>query len=203
MNSKLIAYALDFSSFLIQKIKDKNQIKHIILFGSVAREEADRNSDIDLFLDLVKENKATETETEKITAEFYKSVKFLRYWKLLGIKNELKLVVGELGKWKELKSSIISNGIVLYGRFNPEIKGKPKVLFTWENISPNSRRVLFNKQLFGYKQKGKFYLGLIQKYSGERLGKGSLLVDWDYSVLFHQLFKRHKITVRIKKILEL
>ena len=50
MNSKLLAYAIDFSSFLIQKIKDKSIINNIILFGSVAREEADIGSDIDIFI---------------------------------------------------------------------------------------------------------------------------------------------------------
>ena len=35
--------------------KDKNKIRNIILFGSVAREEAVKNSDIDLFIDVIKE----------------------------------------------------------------------------------------------------------------------------------------------------
>jgi len=56
MKSKLIAYAMDFASFLIQKIKNIDNINNIILFGSVAREEADKTSDIDIFIDVVKEN---------------------------------------------------------------------------------------------------------------------------------------------------
>ena len=51
MSSKLIAYALDFSCFLLQKIKDKNEIKNIILFGSVSRDESSSSSDIDIFID--------------------------------------------------------------------------------------------------------------------------------------------------------
>jgi len=50
MKSKLIAYAMDFASFLIQKIKNIDNINNIILFGSVAREEADKTSDIDIFI---------------------------------------------------------------------------------------------------------------------------------------------------------
>src|SRR3990167_7304033 len=101
MNSKLISYAMDFSSFLIQKIKEKEKIRNIILFGSVSRDEANKKSDIDIFIDLIKEE-------------------------------------------------------------------EHKVFFVWENIKPNSKRVLFNKQMFGYKQNKKFYQGLIQKYNGER-----------------------------------
>lgn len=204
MSSKfLLPYALDFSSFLLQKIKDKSKIKSIILFGSVAREEASQKSDVDIFVDLIKESKETEIEISSIKEEFYRSAKFTRYWKLLGVRNEIQQVVGELNQWKELKSSIINNGILLYGKYKPEVKGKPKVLFVWENISPNSKRVLFNKQLFGYKQYEKFYPGLLQKYNGERLGKGNLLVFWDNYIVFHQLFKKHKVTVKIKKIMEI
>ena len=50
-NYKLISYAVDFVSFLIQSLdSDVNTIKNIYLFGSVARGDADKNSDIDLFV---------------------------------------------------------------------------------------------------------------------------------------------------------
>ena len=202
MNSKLIAYSLDFVSFLIQKTKNKESIKNIILFGSVAREEAGKDSDIDIFIDLIKENKLIEQELSDILDDFLDSAKYKNYWNLLGIKNEIKLMFGELDKW-DLKQSLIANGFVLYGKYNPEIKnGKHKVFFIWENVKPNSKRVLFNKQLFGYKQKKKFYSGLIQKYKAEKLGKGCIIIDSDHSNILHRLFKKYKITVKIKKVLE-
>src|SRR3989344_1222987 len=203
MNSKLIAYSIDFVSFLIQKTKSKEKIKNIILFGSVARGEAGDESDIDLFIDLIKEDIKVEKELNKILEDFLGSAKYKNYWKLLGIENEIKLKIGKLDKWKELKSSIISNGVLLYGKFKPEInKGEHMVFFIWENIKPNNKRVLFNKQLLGYSQKGKFYHGLIQRYNGERLGKGCIIVPLEFSNIFHNLFKKYKITVKIKKILE-
>ncbi|MFH0701394.1 MAG: nucleotidyltransferase domain-containing protein [Candidatus Woesearchaeota archaeon] len=203
MSSKLIAYATDFVSFLIQKTKDKNNIKNIVLYGSVAREESSKGSDIDLFVDVLKNEKELDQEIKKILNLFLESSKQQNYWKPLGIENEIKVIVGKLKDWKELHSSIISNGIILFGKYQAEFKGKSKVLFAWENIHPNSIRVLFNKQLFGYKQKGKFYFGLMQKYNGERLGKGSIVVPLENSLLFHQLFKKYKITVKIKKLKEL
>ena len=51
MGFKLIAYAMDFSSFLVQKVKEKYKIKNIILFGSVSREEAGKTSDVDIFFE--------------------------------------------------------------------------------------------------------------------------------------------------------
>ena len=203
MKSELIPYAIDFVSFLMQKIKEKSEIKQIILFGSVAREEASAESDIDIFIDLIRENKNTENEIKKILDNFKESVKYKNYWKPLGIENEIKPLIGKLENWKDLQSSMIANGIILYSRFKPEIKeGKHKTFFIWENVNPNNKRVLFNKQLLGYKQKEKFYQGLLQKYSGERMGKGCILVPLEHANQFHQLFKKYKITVKIKKVLE-
>lgn len=203
MGSKLLPYALDFASFLLQKVKKRQDIKNIILFGSVARDEADKTSDVDIFIDVVKENLIFEKEYLGVVSYFYASTKYTYYWKLFDITNEIKIHVGVLEKWKELKPSIIADGIVLYGKFMQKTKtGKHVVFFIWENITPNSRRVLFNKQLFGYKQNEKHYLGLLEKYNGERMGKGSIVVPLEHSAIIHNHFKKYKIAVKIKKVLE-
>ncbi len=203
MASNLTSYALDFVSFLLQKVKKTEVIKHIILFGSVARVEADKASDVDIFIDLVAEDAAFEKDCINIVSSFYSSAKYTHYWKLLGITNEIKLHIGVLENWKELKPSIIADGVLLYGKFKPDIKeGKHIVLFIWENVTPNSIRVLFNKQLFGYNQKEKHYLGLLEKYNGERMGKGSIILPLEHSAVIHQHFKKYKIAVKIKKVLE-
>lgn len=202
-HNKLIAYALDFASFLIQKTMKKPAIINIILFGSAAREEADERSDVDLFINVVKETPALDREIKSSLEDFMNSAKYKTYWKLLGIQNEIKLTVGRLENWKELRTSIIANGILLYGKYKPAIKeGTHKVFFIWENVKPNSKRVLFNKQLFGYKQSGKFYEGLLQKYGGEKLGKGCIIISLDHTTVFHTIFKKYKISVKIKKVLE-
>jgi len=46
LNKELIAYAASFISFILPKI----DVDEIILFGSVSREEATKESDVDLFL---------------------------------------------------------------------------------------------------------------------------------------------------------
>lgn len=203
MASNITPYAVDFVSFLLQKVKKKEVIKQIILFGSVARDDADATSDVDIFIDVVEENTAFEKNCITIVSSFYTSTKYTHYWKLLGITNEIKLHIGILEKWTELKSSIIAEGIVLFGKFMPEIKeGKHIVFFIWENITPNSIRVLFNKQLFGYKQNKKHYSGLLEKYNGERMGKGSIVIPLEHSAIIHHHFKKYKIAVKIKKVLE-
>ena len=202
MSSKLLSYALDFTSFFLQKVHHKDNIKQIILFGSVARDEDDEESDVDLFFDVVKEAAKIEKEYLALFASFLSSAKYLHYWKLLGIQNEIKLHIGHITAWKELHPSLISDGITLFGKYAPLLKeGRHAVFFIWENIQPNSKRVLFNKQLFGYKQGDTFYQGLLQKYNGERLGKGCISADLAYSSLFQVHFKKYKIPVKIKKVL--
>lgn len=203
MGFKLIAYTMDFASFLIGEIKNKDNIRNIILFGSVAREDNAEDSDIDIFVDVVKEDKKNEKEISGLLTKFMNSVKFKNYWKLLDVKNEIKIMVGDLNNWKNLKSSIIANGLVLYGKFKPAVKeGRHLVFFAWENIKPNSKRVLFNKQMFGHKQKGKFYDGLVGKYMGERIGKGCIIAPLEHGNVFHSLFKKYRISVKIMKVLE-
>ncbi len=203
MNSNRIAYALDAASFLLQKIKERENIRSIILFGSVARGDATEKSDIDLFIDVVKESPKFEKEARTAIENFYDSIKYKQYWKLLSITHEIKLTIGKLSAWKELQPSIIANGITLYGKFMPSVKnGLHRTFFIWENVKPNAKRVLFNKQLFGFKQRNKFYQGLLAKYTGERLGKGCVLVPAEHTPLFLALFRKYKITVRIKRIVE-
>lgn len=203
MKSNLLAYAVDFVSFLLQKCKHMGEVKNIILFGSVARDETTKISDIDLFIDVIKQDNKFENELVQTYQQFLLSTKYKSYWKLFGLTNEIKLTVGVLDEWKELKPSIMSNGIVLYGKYKGEIKnGKHLTFFIWENVSPNSKRVLFNKQLFGYNQNEKFYSGLLQKYHGEKLGKGCIVVPLEHALVVHQLFKRYKITVKIRKVAE-
>ncbi|MEK7122220.1 MAG: nucleotidyltransferase domain-containing protein [Patescibacteria group bacterium] len=202
MKSKLPAYALDFVSFLLEHLKQPSKIIQIILFGSVSRGEDTSESDVDLFIDVISSTPVLEKEISLLQIRFLKSTKYLSYWKPLGITSEIKPLIGKLQEWKSLYPSLVANGIVLYGKFQPPLKeGQHYVFFVWENVFPNTVRVLFNKQLFGYTRKKKFYLGLLQKYQGERLGKGCILVPLAQSTVFHTLFKKYKITVKIKKVL--
>ncbi len=199
MNSnKLIAFAEDCVSFLIERA-DLTKIKNIILFGSVARKEASKDSDIDIFIDTVFDIKK---DILKLRDDFYDSAKYKSYWELFGIKNEIKLTIGDLDKW-DLKPSIIANGIVLYGSYKEMPKNaEHKVLFVWENIKPESARVMFNKKIFGYKHAKKFYKGFLQNYGGNKIGKGCVLVPLQYSIEFRKILKKYKISAKIKNIIE-
>lgn len=199
MKNKLLAYAVDFASFLLERVK-VDYIKSIILFGFVARGEASNKSDIDIFVDVAG---PINKEVKRVKADFLKSKRYNDYWLLKGVKNKLNIIVGKLDEWQELKNSIISNGIVLYGKFEETPKkGVHKCVFSWENVKPEPNRVLLSKRLFGYKKGKKNYEGLVDKYKGERIGKGTISMPLTSSNVFLKLFRNMKIPVKIRKIIE-
>lgn len=197
----LISYAIDFVSFLVQNLKKKeiNKIKMIILFGSVARDEATKESDIDLFVDT---KEKIEKEIKKIKDKFYGSAKFKNYWKMLGIENDINIIVGQLEKWK-LKDTMVGNSIILYQKYAPKLEeGKNKIILIWGNVKPNSKRVLLSKQIFGYNYYGKFYKGLLQKYDGKKLGSGVIMIPAEHMNLFIKTFRKLRSNVEILRVFE-
>ncbi len=194
----LASYASSFASFVIGHV-DLSKINSIILFGSAARSEAGEDSDVDIFFD----GSISQKEADKLIVQFSRTDAFKK-WGLLGISNEIKPIAGNIDEWLDLKQSIIADGIVLYGKFKemPE-NAKPMVLFSWEEIKPNSNRVLFNKRMFGFLHYGKRYEGLLEQINGKKIGKGAVIVPDEKHKEVLELFKRHDIKFSMKKVLEI
>lgn len=168
------AYASYFSSYLLDNLKEKESIEKIILFGSVARNEAAKESDVDIFIEVKKESKKIKNKIEKILENFYKSRESLLF-KSKGIDNKINLIIGKLDKWRDLEKSIESTGIVLYGKYvSSNISGKKHLVIFWDKIEKN--RGAFLNKIYGVKIKGKRYPGLIEKLGGKKLGKSSIMV---------------------------
>jgi predicted nucleotidyltransferase len=168
--NKLISLALNFASFLIDRI----DVDSIILFGSVAQNNFDNESDIDIFIDTNKKDE----EKIKNFLELYKKTEEYEKFKLDGINNEISLKIGKLNEWKDLKRSIISGGIVLYGNYD----GKPeklnhKIIFILnvENMK-RAEKIKAWRKVYGYNQKiGKktyVFNGLAEK----KIGKGAFII---------------------------
>ncbi len=168
---KLISFALNFASFLLDRI----EVKSIILFGSVAKENFDSESDIDLFIET---NKKNEKKIDRILG-LYKKTSDYEKFKLAGINNEISIKCGNLDNWKALKRSIISGGITLYGDYQgqPE-KLKHKLIFLLETGNINrSKKIKIWRKIYGYRQKvgKKFYI--LEGFAEKKLGRGSFLVS--------------------------
>ena len=156
------AYASYFVSYMMANFKEFDSILRIILFGSVAKSEAGKQSDIDIFIE-VKKNKIFEKEVHKIVENFYKSREALLF-KTKGIENKINIIIRRLDDWKELGKSVESTGIILYGKFSGVVgeKGKKYSLFYWDNIKKN--RGAFLNKVYGFTTSGKTYKGILEQF---------------------------------------
>ncbi len=184
----LIAYASSFASFVLPKI----EVDEIILFGSTARGETATESDVDLFFNLKNREKETKKILKEQLAKFYNSSIYENF-SLNGIKNPISIEVGNLDKWK-LKRSIISEGIILYGKYKqiPEnIKGY--VLFTLKPIKDITKRNRIIRKLFGRKEKNYNSEGLINEVNGRQLSPSSFIISLEKTNEIMDALKSEKI----------
>ncbi|MBI2672025.1 nucleotidyltransferase domain-containing protein [Candidatus Woesearchaeota archaeon] len=184
MNYKLISYAEDFVSFLLEKLnKESRNINQIILFGSVSRGEADNESDVDIFIDVI--NESIEDKIKDIKEKFYESIKVKKHWDLLGIKNEINCSIGKLKEWPSLRRSLIANGILLFGKYKEDIKTEPYILFVVFPGKNRNKNIPVWRAIYGYTQKvgKKKYIkaGLIKEYDGKKLARGVFVIPLEHT----------------------
>ena len=191
LNKELIGYVSAFVSFALPRIEGINEI---ILFGSVARGESDKNSDIDLFFNI--EKNEDEKEIKSVIVEelkkFYKS-KIAEVWFLKGIKNQINVNVGRLDEWK-LKRSLISDGICLYGKYK-EIPQNMKdfVLFNLEPIKNVAKRNKVIREIFG-RQEGKYLKkGILAEFGGKRISPSSFIAPKEHANKIILFLKKEKV----------
>lgn len=185
--NKLISFALNFASFLIGRI----EVKSIILFGSVAKDTFDEESDIDLFIETDKKNE----DKIKSVLELYKKTKEHENFRLEGIENEISIKCGSLNEWKELKRSIIHGGIVLYGSYEgkPE-KLKHKLLFMLDVGNFNrAKKIKIWRKIYGYNQKVGKKTYNSKGFAEKKLGKGVFLVSIENSQKILDYLIKNKI----------
>ena len=168
---KLISLALNFASFLIERVK----VNSIILFGSVAKGNFDKESDIDLFIETDKKN------AKKINSvlELYKKTKDYERFKLEGIENGISVKCGDLNEWKDLKRSIISGGIVLYGTYQGKPKKlKHKLIFLLDvGNFERSKKIKVWRKIYGYRQKIGKKMYVSKGFAEKKLGRGAFIIS--------------------------
>ncbi|MFH1072332.1 MAG: nucleotidyltransferase domain-containing protein [Nanoarchaeota archaeon] len=184
------AYASTFVSWFLTNIKDMRSIKSIIFFGSAAREEAKKDSDIDIFFDVHSATKKMQTRVDAAVEAFYKSREALLF-KTKGIDNRITVIVGKLEEWKELKQSIEATGIVLFGPYiSGKVHGRKQVVISWSRIRKN-RGAALNK-IYGFQANEKRYPGLLEKLDGRKLGKSTIMVPIEHKDEILTILKDHE-----------
>ena len=195
--NKIIAYALDFVSYLVE---NGAKIDRAILFGSVVTGEFDKESDADIFIETTEK----EDKIQDLLKEFEKTKK--ENWELKGIENVISLKIGNLSKWPALKRSIQSNGLLLYGQYN-EIPDKINVytlfVLDFENLGRLNKVSIWRK-LYGYSQKVKnkkyVFKGLVSELRGIKLKRGVISIPTENTIGFKDFLKKNKIRYKLYEI---
>ena len=173
---ELIAYASAFVSFILPKV----EADEIILFGSSARGEADKESDIDIFFNIRKEERNTKKIIKVELDKFYKS-RIYETFKLKGISNLIKFEIGNLDDWK-LKRSIISDGILVYGKYKEVPKDKRGFVHFYLNpIKIIAKRNKIIRELFGRTEKKYARKGMVEIIGGKKISSSSFIVPIEKS----------------------
>jgi len=192
------AYASYFVSYLLKNFESGGGINRITLFGSVARGEATKESDVDIFIEVRKKTKKIEEGIKKQLSGFYKSREALIF-KTRGIENKINVIVGRLDEWPDLKKSIESTGIVLYGGFvGGDVSGRKHAIIFWDSIGKN--RGAFLNKIYGFRAGGKKYSGMIEKLEGRKLGKSSIMVPVEYREEVVKVLKAYKVNAKIVEV---
>lgn len=204
---KLIPYVYDFVSLMFDSPDVRNYVKSIILFGSAAATgETDRQSDIDLFIN-TPESSVEKVEAVVRDAEKRFSLSVEKKWSLLGIDLPIKYIVADLDnyRWKEVKSEIISTGVVIYGKYEGIKEGLSHYALFNYSISglEQKKKMEFIRAFFGYTvgRKGKKHekKGLIAEIGGIKLNN-SVLVPVEKSRDIQKKMALLKVTPEIREV---
>ena len=196
----LIGYAMSFASFLLDSDVG-GSIRKIILFGSVARGDFNKESDIDLFIDT---DEGVEKKIERILILF-RSSKVHETWRIKGIKNDISIKVGRLDKWS-LRREVISSGVMIYGKYS-ELPEKTKyyalVRMDLKNIK-TSKQMRIWRGLYGYSQKigNKVYekKGLLEESGGKKLGKAVIIIPMENRKEIFDFLNKNKVEYSINEL---
>ena len=206
--SKLVSYVYDFLSVALEEKEIKEQVRKIILYGSVAKDMNDKESDIDLFFEI--KNKEKTDKIEKALREKIKTfeIKAEKTWRLKKINYPISFLVGQLEdeNWKSLKDEVISSGILLYSPYE-EIPEKLNhyhlYYYSLTNLKRKDKMRLIRK-IHGYtlKKNKKEYKqkGFLQEIQGKKLASNVLLVPFTESAKMKKIFKEHTVRYNVSEV---
>ncbi len=198
----------------IKRVSDIDLIRCIILFGSVARGEADRRSDVDLLVifdtELPPESIKEREKIGEIALDLEK--KYDRSIQIVFTNKNFD------GLDRRFVEETLREGIILYGR-NPEISAEKLKLepftliyFSLKRLS-KSDKMRVRKALYGHrtlkKYKGKVYKsevkGLVEEFGGMRTGIASVIIPARRTKEFLEVLKKfgvkyHTLDVWLSKV---
>jgi predicted nucleotidyltransferase len=186
---------MDVAFEFAKRLSGVEGVGYVVLFGSVARGEADWRSDIDvaIILDTDSADGISEEVSEialDVEKEFNVSVQ----------------IVVTNRRFEGLESYFIKKlfdeGIILYGRpllLQDHVVLEPYNVFSYSLKGLNQEdKMRVKRALYGYKTQKKYgdkiylstFQGTLKEYGGERLGAGSLIVPRRQAEKIEKILKR-------------
>lgn len=186
-----LALAISFAN----KVKKVKSVLQIVLFGSVARGEDTKDSDVDLAIVYGYEDKfkvmkeVNKDKPDKVQTTF--------------------IDINKLPEETELVSALTGEGLLLYGKpiviKEGKLDLKSKVILSYSLTKlPQTEKVKVNRALYGSVSKssfkGKEYKtetkGIANEPGIEKLNKGVLLMERRKATKIINMFKRFKVDFR-------
>ena len=179
----------------LSKIED---VKAVILYGSLARGEFTSRSDIDLFI-LTTDDK-TQKEVEDKVIELETEIG-------RNIQPTIR-TVAELQKTDTgLLQNIFQEGKVLYLKEPSDIPSaillqqKPFLIYSFQISSlPQKDKARFNRQLYEQTSKEYKYKGLLQEIGGQKLSAGCIMIPHMQKEAIEKFFKKFKVKFEQLKV---
>ncbi|MEK6921352.1 MAG: nucleotidyltransferase domain-containing protein [Nanoarchaeota archaeon] len=206
----IISYIYDFISQISENAIIFDEMKAIILFGSVARGDFDKNSDIDLFLDMNDEKLENKIQ-EQIKKELRTfEIRCEKSWYIKGVHLPIKIIVGNIqnSRWEILKENMESYGLILYGELKNTaflLRHHALISFDIGHLHQN-QKMAFLRELYGYSttKKKKIYTtpGIVEKLNGTKVGTNVLLLPFEHVSEIRTFFRKHKTSYKIKSFWE-
>lgn len=197
-------YAMDFVSYLsIQPDFSDNLIRRILFFGSAARNEATKESDIDIFIDC--KTDAISKDITNILSNFLLSERISK-WKRIGIENKINIIAGDLNsnKYYDLKRSFQDHAIVLWEKFSYVKESEdinPMFLIKWStNAEEPKKRVAISRYFYGYVQNKKKYIGFLENTGSQKISDSVIIVQPQYINRLREFFLKKKVKYQATEI---
>ena len=159
-------------SDVVNAIKTVDGVIGVILFGSVARGEADEGSDIDLFVLFVDEDNMRRNEwevTRRVPPEVFAQT-------ICACPSTLEKVN------PVFLQSVFEDGLILYAQYPLVFKSRLMnatafliVRYSLEGL-PQKVKQKLSYRLFGSEVGGRRYPGLVEQGGGRHLGRGCFLI---------------------------
>jgi predicted nucleotidyltransferase len=183
---------------IAKELSGIEDVKVVILYGSLARGEFTSRSDIDLFI-LTTDDK-TQKEVEDKVIELESEIG-------RNIQPTIR-TIAELQKTDTgLLQNIFQEGKILYLKEPSDIPSaillqqKPYLIYSFQISSlPQKDKARFNRQLYEQTRKEYKYKGLLQEIGGQRLSAGCVMIPHIQKETIEKFFRKFKVEFEQLKV---